>query len=37
LFDRLTRDTNIFSKRRYKVINNKFYDPPSVYLCERKF
>jgi len=31
-FDRLTRDTNIFSEGRYKIINNKFYDPPEDYI-----
>lgn len=35
-FDRLTRDTNILSNGSYKIINNKFYDPPSDYLYYKK-
>lgn len=33
-FDRLTRDSNIFSKGGYKSDNNRFYDPPSEYIYE---
>lgn len=35
-FDRLSRDTNIFSSGRYKTINNRFYDPPSDYSYYEK-
>lgn len=31
-FDRLTRDTNFFSDNKYKIVNNRFYDPPSDYI-----
>lgn len=31
-FDRLTRDTNIFSSGGYKIVHNRFYDPPSDYM-----
>jgi len=31
-FDRLTRDTNIFSQSKYKIIDNKLYDPPEDYI-----
>lgn len=33
-FDRLTRDSNIFSKGGYKIVNNRFFDPPSDYIFE---
>jgi len=31
-FDRLTRDSNIFSSGKYKIVNNRFFDPPSEYI-----
>ncbi|MCS7052515.1 MAG: membrane protein insertion efficiency factor YidD [Ignavibacterium sp.] len=31
-FDRLSRDTNIFYKGDYVIINNRYYDPPSDYI-----
>lgn len=35
-FDRLIRDTNIFSKQGYKIINNRYYDPPTDYISNTK-
>lgn len=31
-FDRLSRDTNIFFKGDYVIINNRYFDPPSDYI-----
>jgi putative component of membrane protein insertase Oxa1/YidC/SpoIIIJ protein YidD len=33
-FDRLTRDTNIFSKADYITVDGRYYDPPSEYILE---
>lgn len=35
-FDRLTRDTNIFSSGGYRTMNNRYYDPPSDYIFYQK-